>query len=122
MLTAVVHFPESSCICRELLDFYECNVKLVVEVYRGRVEGGHKIGEADTVQKLSRDERECRRMCVRVNDIVHLDEIVYPRVHLDIIGIQITVILEANMIEVSAVDSAYNDFVDVSTSVEIRPP
>lgn len=120
-LVAVVRFPERFDICRKLLDFYECNVKVVVELYRGRVEEGHKIGEADTVEKLSCDERECRKMLVRVNDVVHLDEIVYPRVCLDIVSIQITVILEANLIIVSTADSAYkDDFVDVSTSVE--PP
>ena len=121
-LTAVVQFPEKSSVCQELLDFYDCKVKLKVDVYRGHVEQGDKICTQFVDKKLSSVERQCRKMQLVVNDVIHLDEIVYPEVRIDIISIQITACLQARKIEVNVLDSGCHDFVNISTSIESYLP
>ena len=121
-LTAVVQFPEKSNVCRELLGFYDCKVKLKVDVYRGRAEQGDKICTRFAEKRLSPNERQCRKMQLVVNEVVHLDEIVYPEARIDIISIQITACLGAKKIEVSVLDSGCDDFVDISTSIESHLP
>ena len=126
-LTAIVQFSPSSHICRNLLDFYECRVKLTVEVFDGRVEQGCKISTAVNERKLTSDEREHHTMHITVNKVIDLDKIVYTETCPDLITLRITANLEANRLHVYAsnveLDSGCGDhsiYVDVSTSTTER--
>lgn len=114
-LTAVVRFlPKSKSTCQRLLNYYDCTVKLTVEVFEESVEHGVKLGTAFTERKLKCDERDRLSMPVTVHRVVDLDRIVYSDACPDVIFFQITVDLDATRIPVSFSESGMDDFLEVS--------
>ena len=114
-LTATISFLPNSCICQQLLKFYNCTVKLTVEVFEESVECGQKLGTASAERQLTSDERNCHSMPITVYRVVDLDHIVYSSTCPDEIFFRITVNLHAiSMFSLS--ESGMDDFLEVSMS------
>lgn len=115
-LTAAVRFLPKSRICQRLLNFYDCTVKLTIEVFEESVEHGKMLGTASSERKLKCDERDRLSMPITVHRVVDLDHIVYSHTCPDVIFFRITVNLDATRIPVSFTESGMGDFLDVSVS------
>lgn len=114
-LTATVSFLTNSCFGRQLLQFYNCTVKIVVETFEGSVERGRKLNTATEERQLKSAERTCHSMHITVHKVVNLDDIVYSTTCPDEIFFRITVDLDAkSMFSVS--ESGMDDFLEVSLS------
>ena len=114
-LTATICFLANSCICQQLLKFYNCTVKLTVETFEESVEHGRKLGTASAERQLKSDERNCLSMPITVHRVVDLDHIVYSNTCPDEIYFRITVDFDATSM-FSLSESGMDDFLEVSVS------
>lgn len=114
-LTATIFFLPNSCICQQLLNFYNCTLKFTVDVLEGNVEHGRKLGTASAERQLTCGEHNCHSMPITVYRVVDLDRIVYSDTCPDEIFFQITVNLHATSM-FSLCESGIDDFLEVSMS------
>ena len=115
-LTAVVRFlSKSNKTCRRLLNYYDCSIRVQVEVFEESVERGVKLGTASIERQLKCDERDRLSMPITVYKIVDLDRIVYTDSCPDVIFFRITVNLDAASIPIRFSESGMDDFLEVST-------
>ena len=116
-LTAVVRFlSKSNGDCQRLLNYYNCTIRVKVEVFEESVERGVKLGTSSAERQLKCDERDRLSMPITVYKVVDLDRIVYSDSCPDVICFQITVTLDAVRIPVSFSESGMDDFLEVSMS------
>ena len=116
-LTAIIRFLRRSNTCRRLLNYYDCTVKLTVEVFEESVEHGVKIGTAFAERQLKCDERDRLSMPITVYRVVDLDHIIYSDTCPDVIFFRVTVNLDATCIPVSFSESGMDEFLEVSNSM-----
>lgn len=112
-LLGIVKFQLKSPFCKNLLEYYNCSVELKVVMYDGKVEERRILCTRSKLVKLSRDERECGRAEIKIDDI-ELEDIVYSKTCPKHIFFKITASLEANKIKINVADSGCDDFVSVS--------
>ena len=116
-LTAVVRFlSKSNDTCRRLLNYYNCTIRVKVEVFEESAECGVKLGTSSAERQLKCDERDRLSMPITVYKVVDLDHIVYSNSCPDVICFRITVNLDAVRIPVSFSESGMDDFLEVSMS------
>jgi hypothetical protein len=116
-LTAVVRFLSKSNVqCQRLLNYYDCTVRVEVEVFEESVEHGVRLGTASTGRQLRCDERDRLSMPLTLYKVVDLDRIVYSDSCPDVIFFRMTVHLDATPIPVSFSESGMGDFLEVSMS------
>ena len=116
-LTAVVRFlSKSNDTCQRLLNYYDCTIRVEVEVFEESVERGVKLGTSSAKRQLKCDERDRLSMPITVYKVVDLDRIVYSDSCPDVICFRITVNLDAASIPVHFSESGMDDFLEVSMS------
>ena len=120
-LTATVSFLANSSICQQFLKFYNCTVKLTVDVFEESIEHGRKLSTASAGRQLKSDERNCLSMPITVHRVVDLDHIVYSNTCPDEIVFRIIVKFNATSMFILS-ESGLDDFLEANTTDQIYLP
>lgn len=117
-LSAVVQFPSTSQVCRQLLEVYNCTVELIVKVYNNECVDRFPLCTSSklAIVEFSGEQGRAVQMRIEVDKVVNLKDIVLipeENVCPDYFYIEITARLCANKIRISVADSGCDEFVSV---------